>query len=47
MSQRHTITINDSTYHHLQRIGKFGESYDQLISRLIKSQEMENESGKY
>lgn len=39
MSRRHTISINDDAYTQLKRHGKFGESYGQLISRLVSSAE--------
>ena len=32
---RHTITINDITFKKLRREGFFGESYSDLISRLL------------
>ena len=34
---RHTITINEHTFRKLRRAGTFGESYSDLILRLIES----------
>jgi predicted CopG family antitoxin len=33
---RHTITLDDSTFQKLRCIGNFGESYSDVISRLIE-----------
>jgi predicted CopG family antitoxin len=33
---RHTITLDDSTYQKLRSKGNFGESYAEVISRLIE-----------
>jgi predicted CopG family antitoxin len=33
---RHTITLDDSTFKKLRSKGNFGESYADLISRLIE-----------
>jgi predicted CopG family antitoxin len=35
MSKRHTISINDDEYTRLKQYGRFGESYGELISRLV------------
>jgi len=37
MIKRHTITIDHQTFTRLRHIGKFGESYSKLISRLVDS----------
>ncbi|MGC1134089.1 MAG: hypothetical protein WA941_14790 [Nitrososphaeraceae archaeon] len=34
---RHTITINEHTFQKLRGVGTFGESYSDLILRLIAS----------
>jgi predicted CopG family antitoxin len=33
--KRHTISINANAYTRLTRIGLFGESFDELISRIL------------
>jgi predicted CopG family antitoxin len=33
---RHTITIDDKTYQRLRSKGNFGETYSEVISRLIE-----------
>jgi predicted CopG family antitoxin len=35
MNDRHTITINENAYFKLRDIGRFGESYSDVILRLI------------
>jgi predicted CopG family antitoxin len=35
MKSRHTITVNHDIYLRLKRAGFFGESYNELISRLV------------
>lgn len=37
MNRRHTITINTGDLLKLRRLGRFGESYSELISRLVDS----------
>ena len=46
-SARHTITVNHSTFDKLKNQGRFGESYSELISRVIDAAEAttENEKG--
>ena len=39
MKTRHTITLNHETFGELKKFGYFGESYSQLIQRLLKSVE--------
>jgi predicted CopG family antitoxin len=34
-NQRHTITINHTTFVKLKSIGRFGESYSDVISRML------------
>jgi predicted CopG family antitoxin len=34
---RHTITINEHTFQKLRGVGTFGESYSDLILRLVDS----------
>lgn len=34
---RHTITINEHTFLKLRGVGTFGESYSDLILRLVES----------
>lgn len=35
-NNRHTITIDDKTYQLLRSKGNFGETYSEVISRLIE-----------
>jgi predicted CopG family antitoxin len=35
MNARHTITINDEAYLKIRSKGKFGESYSELVTRLV------------
>jgi predicted CopG family antitoxin len=35
MSKRHTVSIRHSTYEELKSAGKFGESFSDLLSRLL------------
>jgi predicted CopG family antitoxin len=44
MHSRHTITINDETYHKLKQKGIFNESYSELISRLVDIAESPGQS---
>ena len=34
MNTRHTITLNDEAYLKMKNMGKFGESYSELVTRL-------------
>jgi predicted CopG family antitoxin len=43
-SARHTITVNEYTFKKLRSVGVFGESYSDLISRLVES--INSEGGK-
>jgi hypothetical protein len=43
MSKRHTITLNHETFEKLKNKGIFGETYSQVISRLVKYSEMTGE----
>jgi predicted CopG family antitoxin len=55
MNARHTITLNDEAYLKMKSMGKFGESYSELVTRLAdladistqstQRQESENDSG--
>lgn len=36
---RHTITINDTTFRELRSRGLFGESYSDLLLRLLREAE--------
>jgi len=36
MSIRHSININEDTFEELKKYGKFGETYDDIISRVLK-----------
>lgn len=55
MNTRHTITLNDEAYLKMKNMGKFGESYSELVTRLadladtngesIKKRGKENDSG--
>ncbi len=35
-NDRHTITIDDKTYQLLRKRGNFGETYTEVISRLLE-----------
>ena len=37
---RHTITIDERTYRKLRSKGNFGETYSELISRIIKNSDV-------
>jgi len=37
MSRRHTVSIRDNVYTELLEYGKFGESFSDVINRLMKS----------
>ena len=39
---RHTMTLNDLSFNKLRNAGYFGESYSQLILRLIKGIKMKD-----
>jgi len=44
---RHTITINDLTFQKLKSKGIFGESYSELLSRLLyQTEKMQNREEK-
>jgi predicted CopG family antitoxin len=40
MRSRHTITLNEKAYHEISRLGKFGESYSELVLRLVQEVEL-------
>jgi predicted CopG family antitoxin len=40
VNARHTITIDDRTYRKLRSKGNFGETYSELISRIIKDNDV-------
>lgn len=42
LSNRHTITIDDKTFQKLKSRGNFGETYSELISRIIKDSDAYN-----
>lgn len=42
-SERHSITINHSTFLRLKRKGFFGESFSELILRIIEELENANQ----
>ena len=42
MAKRHTISIDDEAYKKLKRKGVFGESYTQLILRLLSQNDTKN-----
>jgi predicted CopG family antitoxin len=44
MNARHTITVNDEAYLKMKSIGKFGESYSELVTRLADLAETSGES---
>jgi predicted CopG family antitoxin len=37
MSRRHTVSIRDNVYAELLEYGKFGESFSDVINRLLRS----------
>ena len=37
MSKRHTVSIRDNVYTELLGCGKFGESFSDVINRLLRS----------
>jgi len=48
MSKRHTVSIRHSTYEELKSAGKFGESFSDLLSRILdelRGEENKSESG--
>jgi predicted CopG family antitoxin len=44
MSNRHTISIRQIVYTKLLEYGKFGESFSDLLSRILKSYETDNQN---
>lgn len=40
MSERHTITINQMAFEILRKKGVFGESYSEVILRLVRAAEL-------
>jgi predicted CopG family antitoxin len=42
MHSRHTITLNREAYDKLSHLGRFGESYSQLILRLLQELELKH-----
>jgi predicted CopG family antitoxin len=41
MNERHTITINQMAFEILRKKGVFGESYSEVILRLVRAAELE------
>lgn len=41
-NERHSLTINHSTFIRLKEIGVFGESFSELISRMIDERDSIN-----
>jgi predicted CopG family antitoxin len=37
MNERHTITLSDQAFEELRLKGKFGESYSELVLRLVEA----------
>lgn len=37
MSERHTISVNDKVYNRLRNLGIFGESFNDILERLLKT----------
>ncbi len=37
MCSRHTITLDNAAYEELKKYGKFGETYSELVMRLLSS----------
>ncbi len=46
MTNRHTISITDNVYEKLRTIGNFGESFSDLIGRILTEIEMERSETK-
>jgi hypothetical protein len=44
-SGRHSLTINDTTFHRLKKKGYFGESFSDLISRILEELENSQQNG--
>ena len=40
MNERHTITINQMAFEILRKRGVFGESYSEVILRLVRAAEL-------
>ena len=38
MSERTTISLSKNNYEKLKQIGKFGETYDDIISRVLSKE---------
>jgi len=45
MSKRHTISLDEDVYTHLKSKGKFGESFNSLVNRLIDTIENPSQTG--
>ena len=39
MSNKHTIALSDESYNRLRNCGQFGETYDDIVNRLIQQNE--------
>jgi hypothetical protein len=37
MSERHTISVNDRVYYCLRNLGIFGESFNDILERILKT----------
>jgi hypothetical protein len=46
MNSRHTINLNGLAYNRLKKFGTFGETYSELIVRLLELAEASPEGGK-
>lgn len=46
MTNRHTISITDNVYEKIRTIGNFGESFSDLIGRILTEIEMEGSEKK-
>ena len=45
MSKKHTIALTDESYIRLRNCGKFGETFSDLIARLVQNVEQKRDSG--
>lgn len=45
MYSRHTVTLNQEAYDKLSQLGKFGESFSELVLRLVRQAELKKDKG--
>jgi predicted CopG family antitoxin len=44
LNKMHTIAIDDNNYHTLRRLGSFGDSFNDIVTSLIKISKREVEN---